>query len=84
MNVDTETGGVCDTYKSFVWEPSVVKLNALTAATEAACLILSVDETIRNPQSEKPQAAPGAGRGQQLTRGQMGRGIRRFKGRGGK
>jgi T-complex protein 1 subunit eta len=30
----------------FVWEPSLVKVNALQAATEAACLILSVDETI--------------------------------------
>lgn len=34
-----------------VWEPSVVKLNAITAASEAACLILSVDQTIKNPKS---------------------------------
>jgi T-complex protein 1 subunit eta len=32
--------------EKFVWEPSLVKVNALQAATEAACLILSVDETI--------------------------------------
>ena len=30
-----------DTYESYVWEPSLVKVNALTAATEAACLVLS-------------------------------------------
>jgi T-complex protein 1 subunit eta len=27
----------------------VVQINAITAATEAACLVLSVDETIKNP-----------------------------------
>lgn len=32
-------GGVVDTYESFVWEPAVVKINALTAAAEAACLV---------------------------------------------
>jgi chaperonin GroEL (HSP60 family) len=31
---------------AFVWEPSLVKINAIQAATEASCLILSVDETI--------------------------------------
>ena len=36
-----------DTFAAYVWEPAVVKINALTAATEAACLILSVDETAR-------------------------------------
>lgn len=25
------------------------QINALTAATEAACIVLSVDETIKNP-----------------------------------
>jgi chaperonin GroEL (HSP60 family) len=32
-------GGVVDTYESFVWEPALVKINAITAATEAACLV---------------------------------------------
>lgn len=27
-----------DTYEAFVWEPALVKTNAITAATEAACL----------------------------------------------
>jgi T-complex protein 1 subunit eta len=47
FGVDIEGEGVCDTFKSFVWEPTLVKSNALSAATEAACIILSVDDTIR-------------------------------------
>ena len=31
---------------AFVWEPSLVKVNAVMAAVEASCLILGVDETI--------------------------------------
>merc|ERR1719247_2901875 len=54
MGVDVVNNGVCDTFESFVWEATVMKRNALAAATEAACLILSVDETVTNPQSEKP------------------------------
>jgi T-complex protein 1 subunit eta len=54
------------------------------AATEAACLILSVDETVRNPKSEVPDAASGAaaqaaiqGRGRGRGGGMRGRGMRR-------
>jgi T-complex protein 1 subunit eta len=39
--------------EAFVWEPTLIKLNAISSAAEAACLILSVDETVKNPQSEK-------------------------------
>jgi len=55
FGVDIENEGVCDTMKAFVWEPALVKSNAISSATEAACLILSVDETIRNPKSEQLQ-----------------------------
>lgn len=44
--VDFDTEGVRDNLKAFVWEPSLVKVNAIQAAVEASCLILSVDETI--------------------------------------
>jgi len=44
--------GVRDNLEAFVWEPSLVKINAISSAVEAACLIVSVDETVRNPQSE--------------------------------
>ena len=57
--------GICDTFNSGVWEPAANKMNSLAAATEAACLILSIDETVRNPQSEKPGApSQGVGLGQ--------------------
>lgn len=45
--------GVRDNMEAFVWEPSLVKVNAINSAAEAACLILSVDETVRNPQSDQ-------------------------------
>jgi len=49
--VDIIRDDVCNTFDSFIWEPSLVKLNALESATEAACLILSVDETIKAPRA---------------------------------
>lgn len=59
LNVGEE--GVMDTVKAFVWEPVLVKANALSAATEAACSILSVDEMVRNPKSNpEPNAGPNA------------------------
>ena len=44
--VDFDNEGVRDNMEAFVWEPSLIKVNAIHAAVEAACLILSVDETI--------------------------------------
>ncbi|KAI0784920.1 chaperonin Cpn60/TCP-1 family [Abortiporus biennis] len=70
--------GVRDNMEAFVWEPSLVKVNAISSATEAACLILSVDETVRNPQSEQPNTGPKAppGTAQRALRGR-GRGVPR-------
>lgn len=70
--------GVRDNMEAFVWEPSLVKLNAISSAAEAACLILSVDETVRNPQSEQQSAGPRAppGTAQRALRGR-GRGMPR-------
>jgi T-complex protein 1 subunit eta len=54
MGVDVDgVEGVRDNMEAFVWEPSLIKTNAIGSAVEAACLILSVDETVRNPQSEQ-------------------------------
>ncbi|MCJ1269788.1 T-complex protein 1 subunit eta [Lobaria immixta] len=77
--VDFDNEGVRDNMKAFVWEPSLVKVNAVQAAVEASCLILSVDETIKNEQSQDPQAPqrglpPGAA--QRALRGR-GRGMPR-------
>lgn len=38
--VDVESEDVANNMEKFVWEPSLVKINALSGATEAACLIL--------------------------------------------
>lgn len=54
LGVDINTG-VGNNYENYVWEPELVKINALKAATEAACTILSIDETVRNPKSEQEE-----------------------------
>ncbi|CAK7214017.1 T-complex protein 1 subunit eta [Sporothrix curviconia] len=75
--VDFVHEGVADMMERFVWEPALVKINALQAATEASCLILSVDETIRNEESAAPQAPGRAlppGAAQRALRGR-GRGM---------
>lgn len=53
QGVNVLEGSVDDLYEKFVWEPEQVRLNVLQAATEAACAILGVDQTIRNPKSEQ-------------------------------
>ncbi|KZT54678.1 hypothetical protein CALCODRAFT_376877 [Calocera cornea HHB12733] len=77
VDVDSEDG-VRDNMEAFVWEPSLVKVNVVGGAAEACCLILSVDETIRNPQSEQPNPGPRAppGAAQRALRGR-GRGMPR-------
>lgn len=77
--VDFVNEGIANNLDKFVWEPSLVKVNAIQAAVEAACLILSVDETIKNQESEGPKAParglpPGAA--QRALRGR-GRGMPR-------
>ncbi len=54
IGVDITTG-TGNNKNSFVWEPLLVKVNALKAATEAACTILSIDETVRNPKAEQEE-----------------------------
>ncbi|KPP63564.1 hypothetical protein Z043_118168 [Scleropages formosus] len=61
--VDINNEDIADNFQACVWEPSMVRINALTAASEAACLILSVDETIKNPRSSVDAPPAGAGRG---------------------
>jgi len=50
--IDLLNEDICDQMASFVWEPALVKLNCVEAATEAACMILSVDETVKNPKAD--------------------------------
>lgn len=69
--VDINLEGVCDTVESGVWEPAASKVSSFQAACEAACLVLSIDETVRNPRSEgAPQmGGPGMGGGAGIGRG---------------
>ena len=53
FGVNCFNGGIIDTYVNFVWEPTILKENILNAATEAACSIISVDQTVKNPKSEQ-------------------------------
>ncbi|KAA6382011.1 MAG: putative T-complex protein 1 subunit eta, partial [Streblomastix strix] len=71
MGVNIAEEGILNSFEACIWEPANMKINAISAATEAACLVLSVDETIKTPQSEQPGAA-GGGRGRGIGRG-MGR-----------
>ncbi|TID30779.1 hypothetical protein CANINC_000695 [Pichia inconspicua] len=71
--LDLESDNVANNLEKFVWEPSVVKINALESATEAAILILSVDETIQNKEHDAqggaPQGVPTGGRGMPMPAG---------------
>lgn len=69
MGVDFDSNNVSDNLKRFIWEPSMVKVNALQSATEGACLILSVDETIKNQNDEEKSGAAARGRGMPLPGG---------------
>ena len=51
FGVDIFNEDIADNFLATVWEPAIVRINALTAATEAACLLLSVDETVKNQAS---------------------------------
>lgn len=61
MGMDINSEDVADNFEACVWEPSIVKTNALTAACEACCVILSIDETVKNPNSnyQAPKELPG-------------------------
>jgi T-complex protein 1 subunit eta len=69
FGVDIINDGICDTHETFVWEPANIKMNAISSAAEAACVILSVDETVRNPKSEDPQQQAMRGPGAMGGRG---------------
>jgi T-complex protein 1 subunit eta len=69
--VDINKEDISDNLVSTVWEPAIVKINSITAASEAACLIISIDETIKAPKSsnnqgQAAQAYPGGGRGRPM------------------
>ena len=56
--VDIVGEDITDNYNACVWEPAIVKQNAIIAASEAACVILSVDETVKNPKATQDDGGP--------------------------
>ncbi|XP_061726056.1 T-complex protein 1 subunit eta isoform X3 [Cydia pomonella] len=73
--VDIQKEDIADNFASCVWEPAVVKINAVTAACEAAAQILSVDETIKNVKGGDAMPQAGgmpAGMGRGMGRPRMG------------
>lgn len=68
--IDFNTESIGNNLETFVWEPSLVKINALSSAVEAANLVLSVDETITTSE----RAPANASMAQQAIQ-QRGRGV---------
>jgi chaperonin GroEL (HSP60 family) len=62
IGVDTKEGKVKDMYKENVLEPLSVKEQIIKSATEAACMILRIDDVIAAGKSRGPGGPPpGAG-----------------------
>src|SRR5579863_295501 len=61
--VDALNGKVADMYAKSVWEPLAVKLQILRASTEAASMILRIDDVIAASKMRAPPGPPGGGMG---------------------
>jgi thermosome len=59
--VDAMNGKVADMYAKAVWEPLAVKLQILRGATEAASMILRIDDVIAASKMKAPPTPPGGG-----------------------
>lgn len=51
VGVDFVNEGIIDMMERFVWEFVLVKINVIQVVMEVVCLILGVDEMIRNEES---------------------------------
>jgi archaeal chaperonin len=70
--VDVRNMVVADMFKQNVLEPVIVKEQIIKSATEAACMILRVDDVIASSKSKTPPMPPGAGAGGMGGMGGMG------------
>jgi archaeal chaperonin len=61
--IDVRNTVVADMFKQNVLEPVIVKEQIIKSATEAACMILRVDDVIASSKSKTPPMPPGAGGG---------------------
>ena len=51
--IDIEKGKMCDAFENYIWEPSLVKINMIQAATEAACIIITIDRIFSDTNKNK-------------------------------
>ncbi len=63
FGVDALNGKSADMYAKSVWEPLAVKLQILRASTEAASMILRIDDVIAASKMKAPPTPPGGGGG---------------------
>jgi thermosome len=63
FGVDAMSGKVTDMYAKSIVEPLAVKLQILRAATEAASMLLRIDDVIAASKMKAPQGPPGGGGG---------------------
>ncbi len=61
--VDVRNGVVANMHKSDVVEPLAVKEQIIKSATEAACMILRIDDVIASSRPREPAMPPGGGMG---------------------
>jgi len=63
FGVEAKSGKVKDMYKENIFEPLSVKEQIVKSATEAACMILRIDDVIAAGKSRMPSGPPGGGGG---------------------
>ena len=63
FGVEAKESKVKDMYKEQVIEPLAVKEQIIRSATEAACMILRIDDVIASGKSRAPSPPPGGGMG---------------------
>ena len=61
--IDVRNTVVADIFKRNVLEPVILKEQFIKSATEAACMILRVDDVIASSKSKTPLMSLGAGAG---------------------
>ncbi len=66
IGIDVRNTKVADMYKQDVLEPTSVKEEIMKAATEAACMILRIDDVIAASKSETPKTPKEGGGGEEM------------------
>ena len=73
--VDVRNTNITDMFKQGVLEPLVVKEQIIKSATEAASMLLRIDDVIAGSKSKMPSGPPGGGGGMGSMGGGYGGGM---------